>query len=126
MPARKVEIRQTCLVNCRNLGRRRQSDLVRNSIDLDAPRTKMRQGTRRKIEHQVESTGDQVLNLLRVAAIEDELILRARGFLKESSGNMPGATLARRSLQRLVRVCFQPGDQLFQVICRQTLLRYDQ
>src|SRR5258708_33151762 len=111
-----MEIRQACLIDGRNVGRPRQSVLVRNRIDLDAASADLRQGTCRKIEHQGELTCDQVLNLVWVAAIEYELIARARCLLEEGSGDMPGASLAGRSLQPLARACLEPRDQLFQAV----------
>src|SRR6266581_2616580 len=125
MPTCKMEIRQTCLVDSRNLGRRGQSNLVGNRIGFDASRADLRQSTCRKIEHQVELARDQVLQLLRVAAIEYELKASARGLLKEGSGNMPGASLAGRSLQCPIRICLEPSNQFLQIVGRQALLRYD-
>src|SRR5256885_1768984 len=125
MPTCEMEIRQTCLVDSRNLRRPGQSSLVGNRIDFDGSRADLRQSTCREIEHQIELARDQVLQLLRVAAIEYELKARARGLLKEGSGNMPGASLAGRSLQCSIRICLEPGNQFLQIVGRQALLRYD-
>jgi hypothetical protein len=89
VPSGEVEIRQAGLVHGRDLGRPGQSGLIGDRIDLDAARADMGQRARWKIEHQVEPTGDEVLHLLRIAAIEDELVAGVGRLLEEEASDVP-------------------------------------
>jgi hypothetical protein len=81
---------------------------------------------RRRLDHQIDMSGEQILHRRAVAAIRHELKTRAGRVLKRNAGEMPGRAHAGYAHCRLVRVGFEPRNQALQIIRWQVLSGRDQ
>src|SRR5262249_62272187 len=80
LPIQRMKPEQSGFVDGRNVGRRRQPGIRRQRIGLDRAGTYLRQGIRRRVNHEIDLATDQILHgRTEAAAIWDEPELRTGG-----------------------------------------------
>ena len=99
---------------------------VGDRIGLDRAGAHLRQRVRRLVDHDVDLPGDQVLHRRPGAAIGHELKLVPVMLWNKTPLTCAALPTPAVPPRRLVGVRLQPGDQLLQVVRRQSFLRDDQ
>src|SRR5262245_843881 len=94
IPKRGVKTLQPGLVHGCDIGCGCEPAPGRDRIGLDSASAQVRQEIRRRLDHEVDLTGDQVLHGRPVAAIGHELEARAGLLLKQEAGHMTGGAYA--------------------------------
>ena len=121
-PHRDVDARHARLVGGRDVGRGGPALLGQHGIGLDPAAADVRQHLRGLgADPQVDLPADQILVGRAAAAIRHELEARAGDVLEMDAADVARAAGADGGGRRLVRVGFQPGDQLLQIVRRQSL-----
>ena len=124
-PQRDMEARQAGFVHSRDLRRRRHSLVGRDRVSPDRAALHMPHGIRGLIDHQVDLSGDEILQRRSRAAVGNELKLGADRILEIDAGKVRTGADPGGAGGDLAAVGLDPGDQLAQALGRHRVLGDD-
>src|ERR1700738_5516382 len=116
VPDRRVEPRQSRLVDRRDVWSGGQAVFVRDCIGLNVAAPYLRQARHLIAYNQVDLSGNQILRCRTTPAIVHKLEASAYCALEENAQDMLWTGHPGRPCRRFVRIELQPCDETFQVI----------